>query len=52
MWSPCTQCRGLSQWGSQELAQQGRTPYEILQYYYGQDIDLVYNAPVGDSTPS
>lgn len=47
-----TQCRGLSQWGSQELAQQGRTPYEILQYYYGQDIDLVYNAPVGDSTPS
>lgn len=25
-----TQCRGLSQWGSQELAQQGRTPYEIL----------------------
>ena len=47
-----TQCRGLSQWGSQELAQQGRTPYEILQYYYGQDIDLVTNAPVGDSTPS
>ena len=45
-------CDGLSQWGSQELAQQGRTPYEILQYYYGQDIDLVYNAPVGDSTPS
>ena len=47
-----TQCRGLSQWGSQELATQGRTPYEILQYYYGQDIDLVTNAPVGDSTPS
>ena len=23
-----------------------------IQYYYGQDIDLVYNAPVGDSTPS
>ena len=47
-----TQCRGLSQWGSEELGQQGRTPYEILQYYYGPDIDLVYNAPVGDSTPS
>ena len=46
-----TQCRGLSQWGSQELAAQGKTPYEILQYYYGQDIDLVTNAPVGDSTP-
>lgn len=47
-----SQCRGMSQWGSEELGQQGRTPYEILQYYYGQDIDLVYNAPVGDSTPS
>ncbi len=47
-----TQCRGLSQWGSQELAAQGKTPYEILQYYYGQDIDIVYNAPVGDSMPS
>ena len=47
-----TQCRGLSQWGSEELGRQGYTPYEILQHYYGQDIDLVYNAPVGDSTPS
>ncbi len=47
-----TQCRGMSQWGSEELGRQGKTPYEILQYYYGQDIDLVYNAPVGDSTPS
>ena len=47
-----TQCRGLSQWGSEELGRQGKTPYEILQYYYGPDIDLVFNAPVGDSTPS
>ena len=47
-----TQCRGLSQWGSQELAQQGRTPYEILQYYFGDNINIVFNAPVGDGTPS
>ena len=47
-----TQCRGLSQWGSVELAERGLTPYEILQYYYGNDIDIVYNAPVGGNTPS
>ena len=47
-----TRCRGLSQWGSQELAAKGKTFWEILQHYYGQDIELVYNAPVGDSTPS
>ncbi len=39
-------CDGLSQWGTVELANQGKTPYEILQYYYGDDIDIVYNAPV------
>lgn len=38
-------CVGLSQWGSQYLAQSGSTPYEILTRYYGP-IDIVYNAPV------
>ncbi|MBE6989525.1 MAG: spore cortex-lytic protein [Ruminococcaceae bacterium] len=47
-----TQCRGLSQWGSLELAQQGMTPYEILQHYYGQDIGIVTNAQVGINVPS
>ena len=28
------------------------TPYEILQYYYGGDIGLVTNAPVGGNVPS
>ena len=32
-------CNGLSQWGSVSLAEQGYTPYEILTYYYGDDID-------------
>ena len=28
------------------------TPFEILQYYYGKDIEIVFNAPVGSVTPS
>ncbi len=47
-----TTCNGLSQWDTVQLANQGLTPYEILQYYYGNDIEIVYNAPVGDNTPS
>ena len=43
-----TTCDGLSQWGSVSLANQGRTPLEILKYYYGNDISIKYNAPVGD----
>ena len=40
-------CDGLSQWGTVDLAEQGYTPYEILQYYYGENIDLVTDVPVG-----
>lgn len=39
-------CAGLSQWGTVTLANQGYTPYEMLQYYYGDDINIVRNAPV------
>ena len=39
-------CDGLSQWGTLTLAEEGYTPYEILQYYYGKDIDIVRNVPV------
>ncbi|MBQ7335441.1 MAG: peptidoglycan-binding protein [Clostridia bacterium] len=45
-------CNGLSQWGSVELAEQGYTPYEILTYYYGDNIELVRDAPVAGSTTS
>ena len=31
-------CNGLSQWGSVSLANQGKTPIQILKYYYGNDI--------------
>ena len=40
------QCGGLSQWGSVELARAGLTPLEILQFYYGGDVELVTDVPV------
>ena len=46
------QCAGLSQWGTVELAEQGYGPYEILQYYYGDNIDIVSNAPIAPNIPS
>ena len=45
-------CDGLSQWGTVELANQGYTPYEILTYYYGDDVELVQNAPIAESSTS
>ena len=45
-------CPGLSQWGTVELANQGLTPYEILTYYYGDDIELVRDAPIENNTAS
>lgn len=41
-----TKCPGLSQWGSVELANDGLSPLEILREYYGEDIELVENAPI------
>ena len=35
-----TQCRGLSQWGSQALAEQGWDVMDILRKYYGSEIYL------------
>lgn len=45
-------CDGLSQWGTVSLANEGLTPFSILQRYYGNDIGLVENAPVGYSDES
>lgn len=39
-------CEGLSQWGSQSLAEQGYNSVDILRSYYGDDIEIVANAPV------
>ena len=34
-------CPGLKQWGTVTLAKQGRTPLQILKYYYGSNIEIV-----------
>ena len=41
-------CRGLSQWGTVTLANNGYTAIEILRYYYGQDIELITDVEVGE----
>lgn len=43
-----SQCDGMYQWGSVDLANIGYTPLEILQYYYGNDISIVSGATVGN----
>ena len=44
-------CEGLSQWGSENLAQQGYNSVQILRSYYG-DVEIVNNAPVQGYTTS
>ncbi len=39
-------CEGLSQWGSENLAQQGYSTLDILYNYYGYNIELVNDALV------
>ena len=47
-----TTCNGLSQWGTVTLANQGKNPLQILKNYYGNDVNIKYNAPIGGSTVS
>ena len=42
-------CDGLTQWGSVDLAEEGLGYEEILRRFYGEDIEIIRNAPVGDS---
>lgn len=44
-------CEGLSQWGSQNLAQQGYSSDQILRSYYG-NVETVLNAPIRGITSS
>ena len=46
------QCAGLSQWGSLDLAQKGYRPFDILKYYYGDDIQIVDNVPIRSASES
>lgn len=45
-------CNGLEQWGSVNLAEEGRDYFSILQNYYGNDIVLEENVPVDNITTS
>lgn len=45
-------CDGLSQWGTVTLANQGYIPYDILRYYYGDDINIITDAPIQANDPS
>ncbi len=45
-------CEGLSQWGSQNLAAQGLNSVQILRNYYGNNIEIVNDAPLRGYTPS
>ncbi|MDU1312543.1 peptidoglycan-binding protein [Clostridium septicum] len=42
----------MTQWGSKYLGDQGKTPYEILTYFYGNDIELVTAEQVKGSPKS
>lgn len=44
-------CSGLSQWGTQELAEKGYIPYDILTYYYGKDLNIL-SAEIRSPEPS
>lgn len=44
-------CEGLSQWGSQNLAQNGYSADQIIRSYYG-NVETVINAPVRGITSS
>ena len=41
-------CRGLSQWGTVNLAQQGLDPLQILRYYYPDDVEIATADAVTD----
>ena len=45
-------CDGLSQWGSQYMAQEGADAAEILKHYYGRNIEFVVDAPIRALTAS
>lgn len=44
-----SQCPGLLQWGTVDLAQRGFTPYEMLQFYYGDNINIQTDTPLQEA---
>ena len=39
-------CEGLSQWGSVDLAESGQNSVQIIKNYYGEDVEIVVDAPI------
>lgn len=46
------QCDGLSQWGTVTLAEDGLSAEQIVKFYYGDDVDLVFDAEISGTTES
>lgn len=46
------QCDGLSQWGTVTLAEDGLSAEQIVKFYYGDNVDLVYDAEISGVTES
>ncbi|MCL2696393.1 MAG: peptidoglycan-binding protein, partial [Clostridiales bacterium] len=47
-----SKCRGMSQWGTVTLANQGLNPLEILRYYYPRDLIISTSTNIGGITES
>ncbi len=45
-------CDGLSQWGTVSLAENGLSADQIVRYYYGDNVEIVVDAPLQDNLPS
>ncbi len=45
-------CAGLSQWGTVDLANQGLNAFQILQRYYGTNLEIVEDAEVANVSGS
>ncbi len=45
-----SECNGMYQWGSVDLANQGYSALDILKYYYGDDIKIVESAGASEIT--
>lgn len=40
-------CKGLSQWGTVDLANRGLTPLQILHFFYPKDLELITSYNIG-----
>ena len=45
-------CDGLSQFGTVELAEDGLSAEQIVRFYYGEDVELIYDAEIAGVSES